>query len=85
MVFMTFVKPRQFGSQCGQHLGAVVVPVNTMSTRPELEYFISDAGCSLAIAWHELGPAAAEAAAAQGIPLWSLTEGGEVSGAEALK
>jgi|SRR5271166_1185922 len=65
-------------------LGAVVVPVNTMSTRPELEYFIDDAGCSLAVAWHELGPAAADAAAAQGIPLWSLTEGGEVSGAEAL-
>jgi long-chain acyl-CoA synthetase len=65
-------------------LGAVVVPVNTMSTRPELEYFISDAGCSLAIGWHELGSAAAEAAGAQGIPLWSLTEGGEVSGSEAL-
>jgi long-chain acyl-CoA synthetase len=49
-------------------LGAVVVPVNTMSTRAELEYFIGDAGCSLVVAWHGLGPAAAEAAAAQGIP-----------------
>src|SRR6201998_412920 len=56
-------------------LGAVVVPVNTMSTRAELEYFIGDAGCSLVVAWHELGPAAAEAAAAQGIPYWSLAEG----------
>src|ERR1700745_3310284 len=56
-------------------LGAVVVPVNTMSTRAELEYFIGDAGCSLVVAWHELGPAAAEAAAAQGIPHWSLRQG----------
>src|ERR1700755_2937539 len=52
---------------------AVVVPVNTMSTPAELEYFIGDAGCSLVVAWHELGPAAAEAAAAHGIPHWSLT------------
>src|ERR1700751_1164297 len=28
-----------------QALGAVVVPVNPMSTRVELEYFIGDAGC----------------------------------------
>src|ERR1700747_1292408 len=60
-------------------LGAVVVPVNTMSTRVELEYFIGDAGCSLVVAWHELGPAATEAAAAQGIPHWSLTEGAQVA------
>jgi long-chain acyl-CoA synthetase len=61
-------------------LGAVVVPVNTMSTRAELEYFIGDAGCSLVVAWHELGPAAAEAAAAQGIPYWSLTDGAQAGG-----
>jgi long-chain acyl-CoA synthetase len=61
-------------------LGAVVVPVNTMSTLSELEYFISDAGCALVVAWHELGPAAAEAAAAQGIPIWNLTEGAQVPG-----
>src|ERR1700756_3295061 len=65
-------------------LGAVVVPVNTMSTRAELEYFIGDAGCSLVVAWHELGRAAAEAAAAQGIPYWSLTEGAPVAGDDAL-
>src|ERR1700741_5142776 len=61
-------------------LGAVVVPVNPMSTRAELEYFIEDAGCSLVVAWHELGPAAAEAAAAQGVPHWSLTDGAQVAG-----
>src|ERR1700758_5608544 len=65
-------------------LGAVVVPVNTMSTRAELEYFIGDAGCSLVVAWHELGPAAAAAAAAQGIPYSSLTEGAPVAGDDAL-
>src|ERR1700739_5046122 len=43
-------------------LGAVVVPVNPMSTRPELEYFIGDAGWSLEVAWHGLGPAGAQAA-----------------------
>jgi len=65
-------------------LGAVVVPVNTMSTRAELDYFIGDAGCSLVIAWHELGPAAAEAAAAQGVPHWSLTDGAQVAGDDIL-
>jgi long-chain acyl-CoA synthetase len=67
-----------------QALGGVVVPVNTMSTRPELEYFIGDAGCSLVVAWHELGPAAAEAAAMHGVPHWSLTEGARVAGDEIL-
>lgn len=61
-------------------LGAVVVPVNTMSTQAELEYFIGDAGCSLVVAWHELGPASADAAAVGGIPHWSLLEGAGVAG-----
>ena len=65
-------------------LGGVVVPVNTMSTRSELEYFIGDAGCSLVVAWHELGPAAAEAAATHGVPHWSLTEGADVAGEDIL-
>src|ERR1700756_1657084 len=67
-----------------QALGAVVVPVNTMSMPAELEYFIGDAGCSLVVGWHELGPAAAEAAAVQGIPYWSLTEGAQVAGDDIL-
>src|ERR1700747_1718587 len=65
-------------------LGAVVVPVNTMSTRAELDYFIGDARWSVAIAWNQLGPAAAEAAAAQGIPHWRLTEGAQVAGVDIL-
>src|ERR1700758_4341871 len=67
-----------------QALGAVVVPVNTMSTRAELEYFIGEAGCSLVVAWHELGPAAAEAAAAHGVSHLSLTEGAQVAGDDML-
>src|ERR1700752_68397 len=67
-----------------QALGAVVVPVNPMSTRAELEYFIADAGCSLVVGWHELGPAGAEAAAAKGVPHWSLTDGAQVAGDDIL-
>ena len=65
-------------------VGAVVVPVNTMSTRAELEYFIGDAGCSLVVVWHELGQAVAEAAAAQGVPHWSLTDSAQVAGDDIL-
>ena len=65
-------------------MGAIVVPVNTMSTRAELEYFIDDSGCSLVIGWHELGPASADAAAAAGIPHWHLSEGAGVADGESL-
>ncbi|GAB2655266.1 long-chain fatty acid--CoA ligase [Gordonia jinhuaensis] len=61
-----------------QALGATVVTVNTMSTAAETEYFLSNSGASLAIRWHELGPAVADAAAVLGIPAWDLTEGAPV-------
>ncbi|MFC5212885.1 AMP-binding protein [Streptomyces coerulescens] len=64
-----------------QAAGCVVVPVNTMSTRAEVEYVLGDAGCSLAIAWHTLGPAAADAAAALAVPFWTLTPGASVTDA----
>jgi long-chain acyl-CoA synthetase len=54
--------------------GAVAVTANTMSTRPELEYLGGDAGCSLVVDWHEVGPAAAEAAEALGIARWALQD-----------
>jgi long-chain acyl-CoA synthetase len=53
--------------------GAVAVTANTMSTRPELEYAGTDAGVGLALGWHDVAPAPAEAAAALGVPYWSLT------------
>ncbi|HEV7752136.1 MAG TPA: long-chain fatty acid--CoA ligase [Baekduia sp.] len=54
--------------------GAVAVTANTMSTRPELEYLGGDAGCTLVVDWHEVGPAAAEAAEALGITRWALSD-----------
>ncbi|MGF0177163.1 class I adenylate-forming enzyme family protein [Streptomyces sp. Marseille-Q5077] len=64
-----------------QAAGCVVVPVNTMSTRAEVEYVLADAGCSTAIAWHALGPAVAEAAAALSVPAWTLSPGASVAAA----
>ncbi|MDX2590828.1 MULTISPECIES: AMP-binding protein [Streptomyces] len=64
-----------------QAAGCVVVPVNTMVTRAEAEYVLGDAGCSLAIAWHALGPAVAEAAAALEAPFWTLSPSASVAGA----
>ncbi|QKV96199.1 AMP-binding protein [Streptomyces sp. NA02950] len=61
-----------------QAAGCVAVPINTMSTRAEAEYVLGDAGCSLAIAWHGLGPAVAEAAEALKVPSWTLTPGAPV-------
>lgn len=57
-----------------QAAGCVVVPVNTMSAQPEIEYVLDDADVSLAIAWHQLGPATHDAGAARGVPVWTLTE-----------
>lgn len=58
-----------------QAAGCVVVPVNTMSTRAEVDYVLGDAACSSAIAWHALGRAVAEAATELDIPFWTLTPG----------
>jgi long-chain acyl-CoA synthetase len=52
--------------------GAVAVTVNTMSTRPEIEYALTDAEGSLVVAWHEVGEAPAAAAQAPGVPCWTL-------------
>ncbi|MFC8384986.1 AMP-binding protein [Nocardia sp. NPDC057272] len=60
-----------------QVAGAVAVPVNTMSTRHEIDYVLSDAGCALVIAWHALGPAASSAAIARGLPIRTLRPGAD--------
>ncbi|GAA4473627.1 long-chain fatty acid--CoA ligase [Rhodococcus olei] len=62
-----------------QALGAVVVTVNTMSTVAEIEYYLTDSGARLAIGWHGLGPAVADAAATAGVPAWSLEPGARVA------
>ncbi|MEV0948266.1 AMP-binding protein [Rhodococcus sp. NPDC049939] len=63
-----------------QAAGCVAVPVNTMSTGPETEYVLTDAGVSLAIVWHELGPAVGDAATALDIPVWALTRDAPTAG-----
>jgi long-chain acyl-CoA synthetase len=52
--------------------GAVAVTPNVMSTVPELEYVVVDAGCSLVIAWHEADRAAATVADAHGLSFHRL-------------
>ncbi|GAA3534548.1 AMP-dependent synthetase [Aeromicrobium flavum] len=56
-------------------IGAIGVTVNSTSTAAELEYFLTDAECSLAIAWHETQDVARKAAEATGIDLWVLEAG----------
>lgn len=56
-------------------LGATVVPVNTLSTKPELEYFLEDTGCALAIGWDEAGEALGQAAESHDVPLWMVESG----------
>ncbi|MFD3704440.1 class I adenylate-forming enzyme family protein [Nocardia sp. NPDC058658] len=60
-----------------QVAGAVVVPINTMSTQHEVDYVLGDAGCALVITWHTLGPAASSAARARGVPVWTLGPGAD--------
>jgi long-chain acyl-CoA synthetase len=65
--------PEFAGAYYGIHAaGAVAVTANTMSTRPELEYVGGDAGVALVLAWHEVTPAPADAAAALDVPCWAL-------------
>ncbi|EME21962.1 AMP-binding protein [Rhodococcus triatomae] len=56
-------------------VGAVVVPVNTMSTATEIEYHLTDSGASLAIGWHGLEPAVRDACVTVGVARWSLDAG----------
>ena len=55
--------------------GAIAVTPNVMSTAPELQYVAVDAGCSLVIGWHGLGPAAESVAYDNGLPYHRLSEG----------
>lgn len=53
-------------------IGAVAVTVNTLSTEPELAYFIEDAGCAAAVGWHETADPVKAATAAAGLELLEL-------------
>ena len=50
-----------------QAAGGIAVTANTLSTAAELGYIVSDAGCSLALAWHSTCGAVQEACARHGI------------------
>ena len=60
-------------------LGATAVTVNPQCAPRELEYFIEDAGCVLALGWDEPGSAGGQALASASvtaeIPLWVLGPG----------
>jgi len=58
-----------------QAAGVVVVAMNPMSTARELDYVLGDAGCSLAMVWHESLEATTEVASRHGVELWSLSQG----------
>lgn len=60
-----------------QIAGCVVVPINTMSTRHEVDYVLDDARCALVIAWHTVDPAAFSAARTRGVPMWTLRPGAD--------
>lgn len=53
-------------------LGATAVTVNPLCTQRELTHFVEDAGCTLALGWHESPEAVAATAAALELPLWLL-------------
>jgi long-chain acyl-CoA synthetase len=57
-----------------QAAGAIAVTPNVMSTAPELEYVATDAGCSLVMGWHSLGPASSSVAHANGLPYRRLSK-----------
>jgi len=46
--------------------GAAVVPMNVLLKRREVEFYLSDAGAKLILAWHEFAQAAEEGATAAG-------------------
>ncbi|WP_183544667.1 class I adenylate-forming enzyme family protein [Nocardioides albus] len=56
-------------------LGATPVTVNPLCAPREIEYFIEDAGCSLAISWDESTDAVATATTGRDLPLWVVSSG----------
>ena len=56
-------------------LGATAVTVNPLCTQRELTHFIEDAGCSVALGWHEAAEAVTATAAEADMPLWLLEPG----------
>ncbi|MGJ9423603.1 class I adenylate-forming enzyme family protein [Aeromicrobium sp. CF3.5] len=56
-------------------VGATAVTANTLSTVPEIEYYLADADCVLAIGFDDCAEALVAAAAKSGRPAWVLETG----------
>jgi long-chain acyl-CoA synthetase len=56
-------------------LGATAVTVNTLCTAPEIEYFLTDADCKLAVGYRDVADALLVAATAVTRPTWILDPG----------
>lgn len=56
-------------------LGATAVTVNPLCTTRELAHFVDDAGCTVALGWHEGADAVTTTAQSAGVPLWILEPG----------
>ncbi|TCP51899.1 long-chain acyl-CoA synthetase [Tamaricihabitans halophyticus] len=66
-----------------QAAGCVVVPMNTMASRSEIRYVLEDSTAAALIGWHDVGPAARQAADEAGVPfqvLNSMTPGSAQAG-----
>src|SRR5699024_2145329 len=61
-------------------LGAVAVTVNPLCTPRELDHFVRDAGCTLALGWQEDADGVTAASQSAGIPVWLLQAGSVPSG-----
>jgi len=55
--------------------GAVVVPMNVLNKRREVEYYLRDAGAKLLFVWHDFAPEAEPAAAELGCECISVAPG----------
>lgn len=56
-------------------IGATAVTVNTLCTAPEIEYYLSDAQCTLAVGYDDTSDALSVAAARVTTPTWILSPG----------
>ena len=52
--------------------GAVLITMNVMATTPEIDYVLADSDATLVVAWGPSTASAGRAAAARGVPMWTL-------------
>ncbi len=68
--------PHFVGAYYGSlQIGAVVVPLNVLNKRREIEYYLRDSGAKLLFAWHDFAAEAEPAASATGCEFVPVTPG----------